>query len=74
MAVAEREAEAGVERRYIPINRWPEFYPWPSISALRMLIFRGDENGFSSCVVRVGRKVLIDESAFHSWVEQHKDA
>lgn len=31
-------------------------------------------NGFASCVVRVGRRVLIDRSAFGLWIEKRRGA
>ena len=57
-------------RRLIPVSKWPEFHPWPSVSALRWIIFHGAKNGFESCVRRIGRRVLIDEEAFFAWVEE----
>lgn len=31
-------------------------------------------NGFASCIVRVGRRVLIDRDAFASWLEKGRAA
>ena len=38
---------------------------------LRHLIFHEDTNGLSEsgAIIRVGRKILIDESKFFSWLE-----
>jgi hypothetical protein len=38
---------------------------------LRALIFNEDSNGLakSGAIVRIGRKVLIDETKFFAWVE-----
>lgn len=37
---------------------------------LRWLIFNAEENGFSSCVVRMGRRVFIDTGAVTTWLAQ----
>ncbi len=47
--------------RLIPVTRWSEYHIWPPIGGLRHLVFFGDRTGFSTCVVRVGKRVLIDE-------------
>ena len=35
---------------------------------LRWMIHRADENGFARCLVRVGRRVLIDLDQFNLWL------
>ena len=55
--------------RLIPVTKWNNFHSWPPIGGLRHLIFYEKKNGFDSCVVRVGRRVLIDESAFFKWAK-----
>jgi hypothetical protein len=57
--------------RLIPVSKWPEFHPWPPPGGLRHLIFHARENGFSAAVVRIGRRVLIDEAAFFTWAKAH---
>lgn len=59
-------------KRFIPVPRWNDYHPWPPPGGLRYLIFHEKANGFSSCVVRIGRKVLIDEEAFFAWVKSQK--
>lgn len=57
--------------RMIPVTRWEEFHPWPTASALRAYVLRaarGEIEGFDDVVHRVGRRVLIDETAFFAWV------
>jgi hypothetical protein len=59
--------------------------PQFSVPTLRDLIYhsearltaRGETiapNGFASCIVRVGRRVLIDRDAFASWIERGRAA
>lgn len=40
-----------------------------SEASLRYHIFHEETNGFSTVLMRVGRKILIDESAFFEWVK-----
>jgi hypothetical protein len=56
--------------RLIPVTKWPEHHEWPTVAAIRHLIFNEQQNGFHSVVRRVGKRVLIDEQAFFNWVEQ----
>jgi len=60
---------ASQPRRLIPVTQWNRHHPWPPIGGLRYLIFHEDSNGFSHCIRRVGRKVLIDEARFFEWVD-----
>lgn len=55
--------------RYIPVTKWNDYHLWPPIGGLRNLIFFKDKNGFDKVVKKVGRRVLIDETAFFKWVE-----
>lgn len=48
-------------------------YPAFSEAALRWLRFNGDENGFNRCVVKIGRRVLIDRESFEKWIMEHKE-
>ena len=42
--------------------------------SLRWLLFNREENGFNRCVVRVGRKLLIDEVEFVAWLRDKREA
>lgn len=64
------QAEDKSYGRLIPVKEWSEFYPWPSEGGLRHLIFHAQKNGFKECIVRVGRRVLIDEDKFHQWARK----
>lgn len=41
---------------------------------LRALIFNADSNGLNnhSVIIRIGRKVLIDENKFFNWLESNQ--
>jgi hypothetical protein len=55
--------------RLIPVTKWPEYHPWPPVGGLRYLVFHEHTNGFSHCVVRKGRRVLISERRFFEWAD-----
>jgi len=54
--------------RLIPLTDWNQHHAWPPIGGLRHLVFFERTNGFHQVVRRVGRRVLIDEAAFFTWV------
>ena len=56
--------------RVVPLTKWPDEHPWPSVPGLRNLVFFADENGFDEVVQRAGRRVLIKEGKFFKWLEK----
>ncbi len=59
-------------RRLSTIKNVPSKYPDANFteSGLRWLVFNAKDNGFSSCIVRIGRKVLIDLARFENWLDE----
>jgi hypothetical protein len=55
--------------RLIPLTKWPEFHPWPSVAGLRSMVFNAKKSGFEGCIVRVGSRILINETKFFKWCE-----
>jgi hypothetical protein len=51
-------------------------HPGFTVGGLRSLIFNENSNGLakSGAIVRIGRKVLIDESKFFAWVAAQNKA
>lgn len=45
--------------------------PWETIGGLRHKIFHSKNNGLaeSGAIVRIGRKVLIDEPKYFGWIK-----
>jgi len=60
-----------VSKRLSAVKYVPSHYPDSGLteSSIRWLLFNSEENGFGSCVRRVGRKILIDLDAFENWME-----
>jgi len=42
--------------------------------SVRWLLFNREHNGFARCVVRVGRRVLIDETELVAWLRDQREA
>lgn len=53
--------------RRIPLTKWPDFHPWPSVGGLRYLRFFAEEKGASDCFVKRGGRVLVRERKFLEW-------
>ncbi|MBX7149422.1 hypothetical protein K1X76_10110 [bacterium] len=66
------EAELKEKTKLIPITKWADFHPWPPVGGMRHLVFNAKRNGFDYCLVKVGRRVLIDEGKFFDWVDAQK--
>ena len=53
----------------VPLSRYNDFYPYPSVGALRQLLFH-NTNGFADKVIRrIGKRLYVKISAFKAWVE-----
>lgn len=59
-------------RRIATVKNLPSKYPDAGFteSTIRWLIYNSKENGFDACIVRLGRKVLIDLARFESWMDE----
>ena len=55
--------------RFIPLTKWSQYYPDPSVSGLRWLVFSNPEFD-RRCTLRRGKRVLIDAEAYHQWLEE----
>lgn len=68
------EGSAGRHTRLIPAADWNKYHAWPPCGGLRHLIFYAKTNGFDKVIRRVGRRVLVDEQAFFTWVDSQGNA
>lgn len=60
-----------IKTRYITVPDWNKTHDWPSVAGLRNLIFNKDKNGFAKVIKKVGKRILIDETAFFEWVNNN---
>jgi hypothetical protein len=62
-------------RRLLTVRQFSKRYPAFTEGSLRWLIFNAKEprsiegNGLNVALVRIGRRVLIDEDRFFEWIE-----
>jgi hypothetical protein len=56
---------------YFTVKQFSERHPAFTVGSLRALIFNSNTNGLteSGAVVRINRKVLINEGKFFAWLE-----
>ena len=62
---------------YLTVQQFTTKHAAFTVGGMRSWIFNEDTNGLkkSGAIVRIGRKVVIDESKFFAWVEsQNKGA
>ncbi|MCX7111776.1 MAG: hypothetical protein NTX45_16940 [Proteobacteria bacterium] len=67
-------------RNLLTIKQFSDRHKAFSQAAIRNYIFKAAPvitnkatipgNGFDACMVRIGRKILIDEDAFFSWLDR----
>ena len=61
---------------YLTVNQFTAKHTAFNIGGMRSLIFNEHQNGLakSGAIVRIGRKVLVREDLFFSWVESQNKA
>lgn len=59
------------ERTLLTIHQFHDKHPCFPEGGLRWLVFNEEENGMAEAevIVRIGRKVLLDEERFFSWLD-----
>lgn len=61
--------------RLIPLAKWEEYHPYPTVGALRQYHFYKDSNGFGDVVEYGGENggtILIDENKLFQWLRNRK--
>ena len=62
-----------LKRELIPAVKWNNYYDYPSLPAIRHLIFE-NKRGFRDKVVRYsGRRVLLCVDSFYSWIAEQNE-
>ena len=71
-----RDEAVQIAAIYLTVNQFSEKHQAFPRGGLRSLIFNAESNGLakSGAIVRIGRKVLIDEVRFFGWVQSHQKA
>ena len=54
----------------IPVSEWNKYYMYPSVNALRQLIFHNEKGFRDKCIKTIGQKrQYIDVEAFKQWAK-----
>lgn len=62
-----------VSERLRTLRQLAERNPAFTEGALRWHVFQAKQNGLDKAIVRVGRRVLIDELEFNRWLEGKRE-
>ena len=63
------------KERLIPLSKWNDYYPYPTVGALRQYYFYKDSNGFAEVCENGGMnggRILIKEKTLFKWIENRK--
>lgn len=63
-------AQEVLQTNYYTVKQFAKEKGFLSENGLRYLIFNAETNGFSKVIKRIGKKILISESAFNAWLEE----
>lgn len=64
--------QRSTRRRLVTARQFCDRHQAFSSGSLRHLLFHRDTNGLSSAVIKLGRRLLIDEDAFFEWLERQE--
>ena len=56
----------------ITFKQAAERYPGFTENSFRWMRFNGDENEFNTCLIKLGRRVLLIPALFERWLERHR--
>ncbi|UFS71386.1 hypothetical protein LPW11_04125 [Geomonas sp. RF6] len=48
--------------------------PYLTEASIRWFLFNRARNGLSCAVIKLGRRLLVDEEKFDEWVNSHREA
>lgn len=57
------------ENGFIPVSKWNDVHKYPTVKALRQIIFHKDKNGFEKVLRKVGGRLYICEKDFFAWLD-----
>ena len=55
----------------IPLSKFNDYIPYPTVAALRQYYFYGNKNGFVNVVKRIGKRIYIDINAYKQWINNN---
>ena len=64
------ELQNNANENLIPVSKWEEHHKYPTVKAIRQLIFFKKKNGFAKVLRKIGGRLYIAENDFYKWVEE----
>jgi hypothetical protein len=61
-----------MNKTYLTVKQMAAKHPAFSEASLRYHIFNERQNGLDKALIRVGKKILINEDAFWDWLENQR--
>ena len=55
---------------YRTVKQFCDRHEWATLGGIRNLIFHAETNGFAKCIKRMGRRILLDEDAIFTWIDE----
>jgi len=60
------------QQKFMTVKELAKTYPSFSESSLRYMIYNAKQNGFSICIRKLGKKLVINLREFEKWIDSHK--
>ena len=60
-----------IKQDLIPLSRWNDYYDFPSVNALRQLVFYNRNNFIDTVTRRIGKRIYISVPNFFTWVDSN---
>jgi hypothetical protein len=58
---------------FLTVKQTAEKYPFNSQNSLRWIIFNSKSNGATAWLRKIGRKILIDDEGYISWINNQRE-
>ncbi len=56
----------------LPVSRFNDFIPFPSVLSIRQLIFNNTDSFNDVVLRRIGKRLYIHVPSFFSWIENNR--
>lgn len=57
----------------LTVKQFCEKRPYLAEAGMRWMLFDRAQNGLNAAVVKLGKKILIDEEAYDRWEDSHRE-
>lgn len=57
----------------LTIKQTVEKYPFLTLPGLQWHVYNRNKNGLSKAIIKMGKRVYIDDEAFPAWIESKRE-